>query len=476
MSKRLNMKIDAVTPPVTPPTTPPTTRAAPVWGAGSSVAQKSATPAPWPELVPQDAPEPAKAAKKEAPGKPSSPAPALAPGANPQPAAVKLPEEPEGPKITFDDMNLPENLLRGIYGMGFTEPTPVQAKSVIPAATGRDLIIQAQSGTGKTAAFSICMLQQLDPRLKAVQGLVLSPTRELAIQTANVTELISSYMSIQVQACTGGVTVAEERKGLLGGTQVVSGTPGRILDHLERKNLSPGQVRVLVLDEADKLLEDGLQEQVSEIIRARPKEVQILVVSATLEDEPLEVTKKFLRDPIRMLVDREKLTLEGISQFYVSCRETADKVSIIVDLFSQISLQQTVMFCNSQRRVDEIGHLLRENDFSIIEIHAGLSHKERETALTRFRLGDARVLLGTDIIARGIDVQQVSVVINIDLPLKDEDYLHRIGRGGRRGRKAVALNLITPREEGHLAHLQSYYKTIIGELRVDSFERAFKKM
>jgi translation initiation factor 4A len=381
---------------------------------------------------------------------------------------------PSEKKTSFDDLNLPENVLRGIYGLGFEHPTAVQEKAVVPAATGRDMVIQAQSGTGKTAAFCVAMLQQLDPQLKAVQGLVLSPSRELAQQTGSTAEQLGSYMPIRVQTCIGGSNVAYERKALVGGAQVVSGTPGRLLDHILRKNLLPDQVRVLVLDEADKLLGEDFGEQVAEIVRALPSNTQILMVSATLPDYVLAVADTYLRDPIRLLVPQEELTLRGISQFFVSCTSTEDKISIINDLFGQISLRQTVMFCNTRRRVDEIGRLLRELDFSVIEIHSDLTPAERTAALARFRRGEARVLLATDIVCRGIDVQQVSVVINIDLPNNDDDYLHRIGRGGRQGRKTIAINMVTPREEPCLAHLQRHYSTAITELQTDSFERALK--
>ena len=369
------------------------------------------------------------------------------------------------PKLSFDDMGLPDSLLRGIYGIGFVDPSPVQQRAIQLAKSGRDIIIQAQSGTGKTATFSIATLAQLDPATRAVQAIVLSPTRELATQSQGVLESLGKHVPLHTHASVGGANPQDDRRAMQSGnTHVVCGTPGRVLDNLSKRLLRADAVRVLVLDEADVLLREGFVEQVREIISLLPEAAQIMVVSATLPQEVHEMTSKFLRDPHRVLVKAEQLTLHGISQFYVDCVEAREKASVLEDLYAMFSLQQTVIFCNTRRTVQELAGYLRSKDFPISEIHSEMTQTERFDIMRRFRLGESRLLVATDIIARGIDVQQISMVINYDLPFEREDYIHRIGRSARFGRKGVAINLVVDRDLDKIRTLESFYASEIREM------------
>jgi translation initiation factor 4A len=368
----------------------------------------------------------------------------------------------------FEDMGLKDSLLRGIFGLGFEHPSTVQAKAIVPAITGRDMVIQAQSGTGKTGTFSIAMLQQVDEGSRDLQALVLSPTRELALQTHRVVAALSQHMGVHVHASVGGRDVRNDAQTLRrGGVQVVCGTPGRVLDMIKRGQLDTGRLRVLVLDEADVMLDEGFQDQIRDIFAELPKQTQCLCVSATLSPAVLRLTEQFLRSPLRLLVKEEQITLAGISQFYIDCGRDDTKVDVLLDLYETLTVSQCVIFCNTRRRVLQVADELTRNDFTVSVIHADMTQDEREATMRDFVAGSSRVLIATDIIGRGLDVQQVSVVVNFDLPRERANYIHRIGRGGRFGRKAIAVSLITDRDARDLKDLQEYYATEIREMPRD---------
>ncbi|PVH15981.1 ATP-dependent RNA helicase FAL1 [Candidozyma duobushaemuli] len=368
---------------------------------------------------------------------------------------------------TFEGMALKPDLLKGIYSYGFEAPSAIQSRAIMQIISGKDTIAQAQSGTGKTATFSIGMLQALEPKLRQTQALVLSPTRELATQINSVIMNLGNYMNIHTHACTGGKQVGEDTKKLGQGQHIVSGTPGRVLDVIKRRHLQTRSVKMLILDEADELMTKGFKEQIYEIYRQLPSTVQVVVVSATLTREVLEMTSKFTTDPVRILVKREDVTLEGIKQYYIQCEKEEWKFDTLCDLYDNLTITQAVIFCNTKAKVTWLAEQLRKANFAVVAMHGDMKQDERDSIMNDFRSGNSRVLISTDVWARGIDVQQVSLVINYDLPLDKENYVHRIGRSGRFGRKGKAINLLTKEDRDEFKDLQRYYKIKIREMPVD---------
>ncbi|KAJ1958369.1 translation initiation factor eIF4A [Linderina pennispora] len=368
---------------------------------------------------------------------------------------------------SFDDMNLDDDLLRGIYAYGFERPSAIQQRAIVPVLKGHDVIAQAQSGTGKTATFSISILQKVDPALKKTQALVLAPTRELAQQIQKVIVALSEFRNINVHACIGGTRIADDQAAFNAGAQIVVGTPGRVFDMINRGIFDTSSVKLFVLDEADEMLSRGFKDQIYEVFQLLPAEVQVVLLSATMPTDVLEVTTKFMRDPIRILVKRDELTLEGIKQFYISVEREEFKFDTLADLYETINITQAVIFCNTRRKVDFLTEKLRERSFTVSAMHGEMEQAQRETIMTEFRSGSSRVLITTDLLARGIDVQQVSLVINYDLPTNRENYIHRIGRGGRFGRKGVAINFVTDEDTPAMREIESFYNTQIDEMPGD---------
>jgi len=360
---------------------------------------------------------------------------------------------------TFEAMQLKENLLRGIYAYGYESPSAVQSRAIVQICKGRDTIAQAQSGTGKTATFSISMLQVIDTAVRETQGmssagiresatntltaLVLSPTRELATQIQSVVMALGDYMNVQCHACIGGTNVGEDIRKLEYGQHIVSGTPGRVADMIRRRFLRTRHIKMLVLDEADELLNRGFREQIYDVYRYLPPATQVVVVSATLPYDVLDMTTKFMTDPVRILVKRDELTLEGLKQYFIAVEKEEWKFDTLCDLYDTLTITQAVIFCNTRRKVEWLTDKMREANFTVSSMHGEMPQKERDSIMQDFRQGNSRVLITTDVWARGIDVQQVSLVINYDLPSNRENYIHRIGRSGRFGRKGVAINFVT---------------------------------
>lgn len=368
---------------------------------------------------------------------------------------------------TFDSLSLKEDLLRGIFGYGFERPSAIQQRAIVPIIKGRDVIAQAQSGTGKTATFSIGVLQRVDIGMRETQALILAPTRELAQQTQSVVLALGDYMNVQAHACIGGTKVGEDVKKLDYGQHVVVGTPGRVFDMIRRRNLRTENIKMLVLDEADEMLSRGFKEQIYDIYRYLPPKTQIVIVSATLPQEVLDITGKFMVDPVQVLVKRDELTLEGIKQFFVDVEREEWKFDTLCDLYDTITIAQSVIFCNTKRKVDWLTEKMRQANFTVSAMHGEMPQKERDAIMQEFRRGVSRVLITTDVWARGIDVQQVSVVFNYDLPFNRENYLHRIGRSGRFGRKGIAINFVTKEDVHILRDIEQYYATQIDEMPVN---------
>merc|ERR1711988_986515 len=363
----------------------------------------------------------------------------------------------------FDDMNLREELLRGIYAYGFEKPSAIQQRAIVPCVKGHDVIAQAQSGTGKTATFSISILQQIDTKLNSCQALVLAPTRELAQQIQKVVMALGDYMGAQCHACIG-TSVREDMHKLNNGIHIVVGTPGRVFDMISRRVLNVNDIKMFVLDEADEMLSRGFKDQIYDVFRTLNPNIQVVLLSATMPADVLEVTSRFMREPVRILVKKEELTLEGIRQFYVSVEREEWKLDTLCDLYETLTITQAVIFSNTRRKVDWLTEQLHSRDFTVSALHGDMDQKEREVIMCEFRSGSSRVLITTDLLARGIDVQQVSLVINYDLPKSIESYLHRIGRSGRFGREGVAINFATSRDASRLREIERHYNTQIEEL------------
>lgn len=394
------------------------------------------------------------------------------PAVEPSGAAVHVP----GFYASFDDMPLRSNILRGIYSAGFERPSPIQQRSIGVVIQGGDVIAQAHSGTGKTAAFSIGVLQRLDMRCREPQALILSPTRELAEQTHDNFSTFGAF----VQPHSAGVAVAprlsalfvgqsrraNDLQALREGVLVAIGTPGRVTDLIQRGALRVDKLRVIVLDEADEMLSQSFANQVYDIFRFVPRDVQLCLFSATMPPGVLELCGKFMRDPTRILIPQERQTLDGIKQFFVSLEDN-DKLGALLDLYESVSIAQSVVFCNTRRRVEWLAARLSSEHHTVASLHSGMDAAERNAVMRGFKRGESRVLVTTDLVARGIDVQHVNYVINFDIPLNTENYLHRIGRSGRYGRRGVAINFVSPGEVDTLRDIERHYSTAVDELPED---------
>lgn len=366
---------------------------------------------------------------------------------------------------TFDSMNLREDLLRGIYAYGFEKPSMIQQRAIIPMVMGRDTIAQAQSGMGKTATFVIGILQNIDTTVNKVQALILAPTRELAQQIQKVVDALGDYMKLRSRTCIGGTAVNQDVENFRNETpHVVVGTPGRVYDMIQRRALGTTSIKTFCLDEADEMLSRGFKEQIYDVFQFMPPSCQVGLFSATMPTDVLEMTTKFMRDPLRILVKRDALTLEGIKQFYIAIEKEDWKLDTLCDLYETITITQAIIYASTRRKVEWLTEEMTKRDFTVSSIHGDMDQKEREGIMREFRTGSSRVLVTTDLLARGIDVQQVSLVINYDLPSNRENYLHRIGRSGRFGRKGVAINFVTDSDVRTLREIQEHYQTEITEM------------
>lgn len=369
---------------------------------------------------------------------------------------------------TFDDMSLPQTLLRGIYAHGFEKPSTIQQKAIVPLARGGDIIAQSQSGTGKTGAFTIGLLARADFSVPNLQVVILSPTRELASQTQSIISSIGEFMGSKsfCQLFVGGTKVQDDIRKLQARPIVAVGTPGRIWDLIERGDFQTQHLKLLVLDEADEMLSSGFSEQIYSIFKFLPNTIQVALFSATIPDDVLELTTKFMRDPIKILMKKETVTLDGIKQFYIDV-EKPHKLETLMDLYDSISVAQSVIFVNTKNNADFVAAQLNEKGQTVSCIHSDMKKEERDRVMDQFRAGSSRVLVTTDLVARGIDIQHVNIVINFDISDNKENYIHRIGRCGRYGKKGVAINLVSTDDRENMRAIESHYKTRIEELPMD---------
>ena len=371
---------------------------------------------------------------------------------------------------SFDDMGLPMDLLRGIYSIGFTQPSKIQTLAVVPFAQRRDILAQAQSGTGKTGTFVIGSLARVDPAVLAPQILIISPTRELSKQIADVYSGIGSFMGIKVLLAVGGSARNENTSELRRGVHVVVGTPGRIYDLAIKQNLSFRNLTSFILDEADEMLQERFAEQIREIVKlGLPKQCAVGLFSATMPPEVLEIAGMLLQDPIRIILQPEQVTLEGIKQYYVPLEKDEWKLEVLCDIYEGLSIKQSLIYCNTRDRAEMLHANMIKRDFTVSLIHGDMDPAMRAERMREFRAGSTRVMISTDLLSRGIDVQQVSSVINYDIPslTSKETYVHRIGRSGRFGRKGTAISLVTPSEHRNLKQISEIYQFQIEELPSD---------
>ena len=376
----------------------------------------------------------------------------------------------------WDELEIDSSILRGIYAYGFEKPSPIQAQAIQPIIAGKDIIAQAQSGTGKTAAFTIGALSKVDTSLNKTQVLILSPTRELCVQTASVVSGIGNMMSgLNVATMFGGGGGGGSSSSALSWSSsgvghharsphVICGCAGKVFDTLQRNKINGQDIKLLILDEADEMLSLGFKEQVYNIFQYLNEDIQVAIFSATLPTHVYSITEKFMREPVTISVKAESLTLEGIAQYFIALRNDRDKYDVLKDIYSYISLSQCIIYCNSIKRVSDLTESMKQDDFPVCSIHSNMDKGEREEAFNEFKNGKYRVLISSDITCRGIDIQQVGVVINFDIPKCVHKYLHRIGRSGRWGRKGVGINFITRIDVEKIKEIEAFYSCQIQEM------------
>ncbi len=376
----------------------------------------------------------------------------------------------ESKKIkNWDDLNLNDNLLRGIYSYGFENPTPIQCSSILPLINNIDIVAQAQSGTGKTGSFVISSLQKIDVSVENTQVLIIAPTRELVKQISKVVEEIGQfYNNLKIKTLVGGSSVNDDNNYLKKNQpQIIVGTIGRIFDMIRRKNINTNKINLLILDEADEMLSKGFKAQIHDLLLNLPESMQIGLFSATIPYDVLKLTEKFMKNPLKITLMPEELTLEAIQQYYIAVRNDNDKFETIKDLFSILQVNQSIIYVNTISRVNYLYEAMINEGFPVGYIHSSMEKVERENALQKFRNGGFRVLISSGITARGIDIQQVSTVINFDITRDVNTYLHAIGRSGRYGRKGLAINLVTKYDIDLMRKIEKHYKISIDELPSD---------
>lgn len=372
--------------------------------------------------------------------------------------------------VRFDELDILPQILRGIKDMGFEEATPIQAQAIPVVMSGRDVIGQAQTGTGKTAAFGIPILQKVDPSLKKTQVIVLSPTRELAIQVAEELHNLCKYLhGIKILPVYGGQDISKQIRSLKGGVQIIVGTPGRVMDHLRRKTIRCDYVHTIVLDEADEMLNMGFREDIETVLEYIPQERQTVLFSATMPKPILDITKKYQTDAVTIKVVKKELTVSNIEQFYYDVKRK-DKVDVLTRLLDYHNPKVSIVFCNTKKQVDELSRELSARGYFAEGLHGDMKQVQRDRVMANFRKGKTDILIATDVAARGIDVDDVEAVFNFDIPQDDEYYVHRIGRTGRAGRTGKAFSFVKGKEVYKLKDIMRYCKTKIYAQPIPSSE------
>ena len=363
--------------------------------------------------------------------------------------------------VRFDELQLDERIVRAVTDMGFEAASPIQAQAIPVQLEGLDIIGQAQTGTGKTAAFGILLLQKIDPDSKKLQAIALCPTRELAIQVAEEIRRLAKYMhGIKVLPIYGGQDIVRQIRGLKDGTQIVIGTPGRVMDHMRRKTIRCDHVHTVIMDEADEMLNMGFLEDMETILSQLPEERQTVMFSATMPPAIQEIARKFQNDPVNVKVVKKELTVPKVTQYYYEVKPKT-KVEVMCRLLDMYAPKLSVAFCNTKKQVDELVQELQGRGYFAEGLHGDLKQEQRDRVMNSFRNGATEILVATDVAARGIDVDDVEAVFNYDIPQDDEYYVHRIGRTGRAGRDGIAFSFVVGREVYKLRDIQRYCKTRI---------------
>lgn len=355
--------------------------------------------------------------------------------------------------VRFDELNLDERILRAVTDMGFEAASPIQAQSIPVQAEGLDMIGQAQTGTGKTAAFGIPLLEKMDPESRKTQAMVLCPTRELAIQVAEEIRRLAKYMSgIKVLPVYGGQEIVKQIRSLKGGVQIIVGTPGRVMDHMRRKTIRTDEIRTVVLDEADEMLNMGFLEDMETILSQLPEERQTLMFSATMPPAIAEIARKFQKEPVTVRVVKKELTVPKVTQYYYEVKPK-NKVEVMCRLLDLYAPKLSIVFCNTKKQVDELVQALQGRGYFAEGLHGDLKQMQRDRVMNSFRNGRTDILVATDVAARGIDVSDVDAVINYDVPGDNEHYTHRIGRTGRAKKEGVSYLFYVPEEKKRVQEL-----------------------
>ena len=358
--------------------------------------------------------------------------------------------------VRFDELQLDERILRAVTDMGFEAASPIQAQAIPVQMEGRDIVGQAQTGTGKTAAFGIPLLQKVDPKNKKLQAIALCPTRELAIQVADEIRRLAKYMhGIKVLPIYGGQDIVRQIRGLKDGTQIVIGTPGRVMDHMRRKTIRCDHVHTVIMDEADEMLNMGFLEDMETILSQLPEERQTVMFSATMPQEIQDIARRFQKEPVIVKVVKKELTVPKVTQYYYEVRPKT-KVEVMCRLLDMYAPKLSVAFCNTKKQVDELVQELQGRGYFAEGLHGDLKQIQRDRVMGSFRSGTTEILVATDVAARGIDVDDVEAVFNYDIPQDDEYYVHRIGRTGRAGREGIAFSFVVGKEVYKLRDIHSH--------------------
>jgi ATP-dependent RNA helicase DeaD len=363
----------------------------------------------------------------------------------------------------FEDLPLTPEVKKGIEELGFTELFPIQAQAIIPLLEGKDVIGQAQTGTGKTAAFGIPMVERVNPNIKRVQGLVLAPTRELAIQVAQRISRFSRYSSLKVLPVYGGEPINKQICALERGVHIVVGTPGRVIDHLKRRTLNLSSTKVVVLDEADRMLDMGFIDDINYILSRVPEDRQLSLFSATIDQSVMNVCHRYMKNPEKILVSKDEIALTQLNQYYMVVNPR-NKLEYLLDILKRNNMAKAIIFCNTRRGTDWLAHKLNRYGYDAKSLHGGFTQAQRDRVSNSFRNGQLKMLIATDVAARGLDIQGITHIINYDIPLDALVYFHRIGRTARMGNDGTAITLVGYGEMAELSKIKTLTKTNIEEL------------
>ncbi|MDO5556701.1 MAG: DEAD/DEAH box helicase [Clostridia bacterium] len=376
--------------------------------------------------------------------------------------------------MKFEELDLQDDIKRGLRDNGYIEATQIQEKAIPCILEGKDIIGQSKTGTGKTAAYGLPILQNIDKGSKKVQAIVLCPTRELALQVANEVKRFYKYVeNVKCTAIYGGESIERQIKDLKRGVQIVIGTPGRVMDHMRRKTLKLNDVKMVILDEADEMLNMGFEEDIETILQDVPEERQTVLFSATMNKRILQIADKYLSNPVNIKIKSKELTVDKIEQISINVKQ-ANKDEVLMRLVEVINPKKAVVFCNTKKKVDNLIEVLKSKGYRAENLHGDIKQAQRERIMKRFKAGEFQILAATDVVARGIDVEDLELVINYDVPQEEEYYVHRIGRTGRNGNIGKAYTFVVGKERNKILSIQKYAKTILKEGKIPTISEINK--